>query len=371
MKYLVQFSRIFVGILFIISGLIKANDTLGFSYKLIEYFEIFGTEFLNDYAVAMSMFICIFEIVSGVALLLGNFVKLNSWLLLLLIIFFTLLTGYSAITGKVTDCGCFGDAVKLKPVESFLKDVVLLILIFFIFIGQKYIKPIFNKVIVNIALFTATLVSTFFTFYTFMFLPVKDFLPYKIGNNIRELTLIPPGAPADEVEMIFIYKKDGKDFEFKADELPEDIDAYEFVDRKDKIIKEGFKPPIHDFKLTDAAGVEFTDSLFAIKGYQLLLVQTKLEKTRNAAIAALRDLSNDCQKANIPVWAITATSPEEAANFAKENQLSFSYYIMDAIPLKSMVRSNPGIILMKDNIVVKKWGAYNLPSYSTLKKYMD
>jgi uncharacterized membrane protein YphA (DoxX/SURF4 family) len=371
MKFLVQFSRIFVGILFIISGLIKANDTLGFSYKLIEYFEIFGTEFLNNYAVGMSMFICIFEIASGVALLLGNFVKLNAWLLLLLIIFFTLLTGYSAITGKVTDCGCFGDAIKLKPVESFLKDVVLLVFILIIFIGQKHIKPLFNKVIVNIGLFISVLVSTFFTFYTFMFLPAKDFLPYKIGNNIQELTLIPPGSPVDEVEMLFIYQKDGKQFEFKADALPEDIDAYEFVDRKDKVIKEGFKPPIHDFKLTDFSGKEFTDSLFSIKGYQVLLVQTKIEKSRTAAINGLKDLSNDCIKAGIPIWAITATTPEDAANFVKENQLPFQYYTMDAIPLKSMVRSNPGVILMKDNVVVMKWGAYNLPSFNILKKYMN
>ncbi len=371
MKFLVQFSRIFVGVLFIISGLIKANDTLGFSYKLIEYFEIFGTEFLNDYAVSMSMFICIFEIASGVALLLGSFVRLNSWLLLLLIIFFTLLTGYSAITGKVTDCGCFGDAIKLKPVESFLKDVVLLVLIAILFFGQQYVKPLFNKVIVNIALFTAVLVSTFFTFYTFMFLPVKDFLPYKIGNNIKELTLIPPGAPVDEVEMLFIYQKDGKQFEFKADAMPEDIDTYEFVDRKDKIVKEGFKPPIHDFKLTDAAGIEFTDSLFAVKGYQLLLVQTKTEKSRLASIIGIRELSNDCIKAGIPFWAITATTPEDAANFVKENQLPFQYYTMDAIPLKSMVRSNPGLLLMKNNVVIKKWGAYNIPSFGTLKKHMN
>lgn len=371
MKFLVQFSRIFVGVLFIISGLIKANDTLGFSYKLVEYFEIFGTEFLNDYAVAMSMFICIFEIASGVALLLGNFVKLNSWLLLLLIIFFTLLTGYSAITGKVTDCGCFGDAIKLKPVESFLKDVVLLVFIGIIFMGQKHVKPLFNKVIVNIGLFTAVLVSTFFTFYTYMFLPVKDFLPYKIGNDIRALTLIPEGAPVAEVEMLFIYQKDGKQFEFKAEELPEDIDAYEFVDRKDKVVKEGFKPPIYDFKITDASGIELTDSLFSVKGYQLILVQTKTEKTRSASIAGIRDLSNDCIKAGIPIWPLTATTPEDAANFAKENQLPFQYCTMDAIPLKSMVRSNPGLILLKDNVVIKKWGEYNLPSFTTLKKYMN
>src|SRR5574343_471663 len=141
MKALTQISRFVVGILFIISGFIKANDTIGFSYKLVEYFEIFNMHFFVDYAVAMAMFICIFEIMVGVALLLGAYVRLNAWLLLLMIVFFTLLTGYSAITNKVTDCGCFGDAIKLKPVESFLKDVVLLVFILIMFFGQKHIKP--------------------------------------------------------------------------------------------------------------------------------------------------------------------------------------------------------------------------------------
>lgn len=371
MNILVQISRILVGVLFIISGLIKANDTLGFSYKLIEYFEIFGTEFMNPFAVGLSMFICIFEIASGVALLIGNFAKLNIWLLLMLIIFFTLLTGYSAITGKVTDCGCFGDAVKLTPWQSFMKDVVLLVFILILFIGKDYIKPIFTPVIANIGLFVATIVSTFFTFYTYFFLPVKDFLPYKIGNNIQELTLIPEGAPRDVVEMIFIYSKNGQNFEFSAESLPEDIDTYTFVDRKDKVVKEGYKPPIHDFKVYDASGSEYTDSLFSIKGYKLLLVQTKLNDSREASIGSIKDLASDWGKAGLPFWAITASGPEDAQQFISKHQLPFAYFNMDAIPLKSMVRSNPGILLLKDNVVVKKWGAYNLPTMATLQKYMQ
>ncbi|MCF8255130.1 MAG: DoxX family protein [Bacteroidia bacterium] len=371
MKWITQISRILVGVLFIISGLIKANDTLGFSYKLLEYFEIFQMQFLDSYAVAFSMVICIFEIVSGVALLLGVYNKLNAWLLLLLIAFFTLLTGYSAITHKVTDCGCFGDALKLKPFESFMKDVVLLILILFIFFGTKYLQPLFNKVILNISLFVAILVSTFFTFYTFMFLPVKDFLPYKIGNNIKELTLFPENAERDVVEMIFVYEKAGQTFEFTANTLPEDIDQYNFVDRKDKVIKEGFKPPIHDFKVFDENGLELTDSLFAGTDYKILLVQTKLNESRTGLEEPIRALSNEFIKNGFQFWALTSNNLEEAKTYCQENKFGFKYSNMDAIPLKSMVRSNPGILLLKGNVVVKKWGAYNLPTYSTLQKYMN
>ena len=211
MRALTQISRILVGVLFIISGFIKANDTIGFSYKLVEYFEIFNMHFFVDYAVSMAMFICIFEIMVGVALLLGAYTRLNMWLLLLMIVFFTMLTGYSAITNKVTDCGCFGDAIKLKPVESFLKDVVLLVFIVIMFIGQKHIKPIVaNKTIIGIALGVSLLVTTFFTFNTYMFLPKIDFLPYKVGNDIGQLMTLPEGAKKDSVAMIFIYEKDGK-----------------------------------------------------------------------------------------------------------------------------------------------------------------
>lgn len=370
MKILTQISRVLVGVLFIISGLIKANDTLGFSYKLLEYFEIFHTPFLNDYAVAFSMLVCIFEVISGVALLLGLYNRLNAWLLLLLIIFFTLLTGYSAITHKVTDCGCFGDALKLKPFESFMKDVVLLVLILIIFIGNRHIQPLFNKVIGNIALFTASLVTVFFTFYTYLFLPVKDFLPYKIGNDLKALCAIPPNAEKDVVEMLFIYEKGGQRFEFTADKLPEDLDNYTFIERKDKVVKEGYRPPIHDFKVYDAIGSEYTDSLFAGDGYKLLLVQTRVEDSRIAAIPSLMQISEATTKLNIQLWALTSSNLQDAANFSKQHGLSYPYYNMDAIPLKSMVRSNPGLILMKGNTVVKKWGAYNLPSEETLKKYL-
>jgi len=370
MKWITQISRILVGVLFIISGLIKANDTLGFSYKLIEYFEIFQMQFLDSYAVAMSMAICIFEIVSGVALLLGIYNKLNSWLLLLLITFFTLLTGYSAITHKVTDCGCFGDAIKLTPFTSFIKDVILLVLILFIFFGNKYIQPLFNKAIVNIALSVAFLVSCFFTFYTYMFLPVKDFLPYKIGNNIEALTIVPPDAEKDIVEMIFTYEKGGQNFEFNANNLPEDLDAYNFVDRKDKLIKEGFKPPIHDFKIFDGAGIEYTDSLFANDTYKLVLVQTKIADSRKGTTQSIATLAEAWKKNGYAFWALTSTNLEDASKYAIDNKLPYTYYNMDAIPLKSMVRSNPGIMLMKKNTIVKKWSSYNLPSYEVVKKYM-
>jgi uncharacterized membrane protein YphA (DoxX/SURF4 family) len=383
MKIVTQISRVFVGVLFIISGFIKANDTLGFSYKLEEYFEIFQKEFpfpkflfldwtvFGQYAEAMSMFICIFEIMVGVALLIGAYSKLNSWLLLLMMIFFTILTAYSAITHKVTDCGCFGDAIKFTPFGSFMKDVVLTILSVIIFIGQKHIKSIFNnKTIESLVVFVALIVTTFFTFYTYMFLPRIDFLPYKIGNNIVEQMTIPAGALQDSVEMVFIYEKDGKQMEIGMNEIGKIDSTYKYIDRKDKLIRAGYIPPIHDFKLYDSGGIEFTDSLLKGNDFKLILVQKNISDSRKNLEPQIAQLANDWQHTGKQFWALTASPLNEVEIYRHQNQLAFPYYNMDATPLKSMVRSNPGLILMKGNVVVKKWGAYNLPTYNIVFKYM-
>lgn len=369
MKSLTQISRIFVGILFIISGFIKANDTMGFSYKLLEYFEIFHWDFFLPNAQLISMMICIFEIMVGIALLIGAYNQLNAWLLLLMIVFFTWLTGYSAITGKVTDCGCFGDAIKLTPVQSFLKDVVLLGFILFIFLGYKHIQPLFNPTIQGIVLFIGFLVTTAFTVYTYMFLPRIDFLPYKNGNDIQALMQIPEGAPRDSVEMVFIYNKDGKEVELNLDQINDIDDSYTFVDRKDKIIRKGYIPPIHDFKLYDPAGVEYTDSLLAVSGYKLILVQKSVEESRHIE-KNIAQLAQQWQQAGLSFWALTASPPDVVEPYRHEHQLAFPYFMMDATPLKSMVRSNPGLMLLKGNTVIKKWGAYNFPTYETIQKSM-
>lgn len=371
MKILAQISRVLVGVLFIISGFIKANDTIGFSYKLEEYFEVFHTPIFIPYAVVLAMVICIFEIMVGVALLAGAYSKLNAWLLLLMIVFFTWLTGYSAITNKVTDCGCFGDAIKLKPVESFLKDVVLLIFIIFIFIGHKHIKPLFNQSIQTIGLGISLLVTTAFTLYTYMFLPKIDFLPYKVGNNIKTLMTYPEGALRDSFEMVFIYEKDGKQLEFNMNQLSTIDETYKFIDRKDKLIRAGYKLPIYDFKLYNSASVEYTDSLLAdTSNYKLVIVQKDIRDSRKGTAEQLAALTTPFIQQGNKVWGLTATPFDIVEPYRHEYQLMYDYYTMDPTPLKSIVRSNPGVVLMKGNTIVKKWSSYAIPNFETVKKYM-
>ena len=371
MKIITQVSRVLVGVLFILSGFIKANDTIGFSYKLVEYFEVFHMPFLESYAIPFAMVICIFEIIVGVALLAGAYSKLNAWLLLLMIIFFTLLTGYSAITNKVTDCGCFGDAIKLKPVQSFIKDLVLLVFIGFIFIGHHHIRPLFNKSIQTIGLGISLLVTTAFTLYTFMFLPKIDFLPYKVGNNIKSLMTYPANAERDSFEMIFIYEKEGRQIEIGMNQLNTIDETYTFKDRKDKLIKAGFKLPIFDFKLYNDASIEYTDSLLAdTVNFKLLIVQLDIKQSRKGTAEALADLTTPFIAQGNQVWGLTSTSHDIVELYRHEYHLMYDYYMMDPTPLKSIVRSNPGVVLLKGNTVVKKWSSYAIPSFEIVKKYM-
>src|SRR4051812_15085570 len=186
MKTLLTIARIIVGVLYIFSGLVKANDPLGLSYKMQEFFEVWGWNFFNDFTLSFSILMIAFEIIAGVAVLLGWRMKLFSWLLLLLIIFFTFLTGYAVFSGKIRTCGCFGDCIPLTAMQSFSKDIFLTLLIVFIFIYRNQVAPVFSATASGRILILTTLFSFALQGYVFKHLPIVDCLPYKVGKDIRE-----------------------------------------------------------------------------------------------------------------------------------------------------------------------------------------
>src|SRR5579871_6455810 len=223
MKLLIHITRTLVGILFIFSGLVKADDPLGLSYKMQEFFEVWNFHWFDQVTLAFSILMIVFEIVAGVALLLGWRIRLFSWLLLLLIIFFTFLTGYAYLSGKVRECGCFGDCIPLTAGQSFTKDVILLLLILFLFAMRSRIKPIVSQMPSIAILIIATVASFSFQWFVLQHLPVVDCLPYKIGANIIDGTKPPPGAIPDSTVISFVYNKSGKEIEFTADKFPKDF----------------------------------------------------------------------------------------------------------------------------------------------------
>lgn len=376
-NYLLGFSRLITGLLFIFSGLIKANDPTGFGYKLEEYFHVFGTHFLNDYSVTIAVAICGLEILLGALLLLGFWKRMVAWGLLLLILFFTFLTFYSAFFEVVTSCGCFGDAIPLTPWQSFTKDLVLLALILVIFVNRAQIRPVTSNGATQLVITIALIVlSLGIGIYTVNFLPFIDFLPYKKGNNLPKLMTLPEGEVGDQYEVIYTLKhktsgeqKKVSDKTYLSDELWKD-EQWEIIgDPESRLVKKGYQIPIPDLLITDANGDDFTQQLIENPYYNLVVVAWDLDKTNREALQRINALvMNAAEAYNIRAILLTAGSTQDAERISNELDLLTEIFYADAVPLKSMVRANPGVLLLQNGIVIDKWHYNTLPDFDSLDK---
>jgi uncharacterized membrane protein YphA (DoxX/SURF4 family) len=367
--------RILVSVLFMFSGLIKANDPMGFGYKLIEYFEVFGLTFLNDFAVAIAIALCSIEIILGFLLLFGFWSRQTAWGLLLLILFFTFLTFYSAFFNVVSSCGCFGDAIPLTPWQSFAKDVVLLVLIGALFYFRDRLEPLIDDRYTQYILTVFIVVlSVGFGVYTYNFLPVVDFLPYKKGNHLPSLMMIPEGEELDVYQTIYQlrHKETGEtrqvtDKEYLEKDLWKD-EAWEIEgDPETKLIKKGYQIPIADLMISDAEGVDHTDEIVENPGYSLIIVAYDIEKANSQGLSQLNSLAREvADDFRIRTVLLTASSLEKVEEYTSHFELYTEVFHADAVPLKSMVRSNPGLMLLKDGTVIDKWHFHVLPSRDEL-----
>ncbi len=373
-------ARIFVGLLFIFSGLIKANDPLGFSYKLEEYFEVFHITFLNGFALSIAIVLCALEMLLGFALLIGVRAISVAWGLLLLIIFFAFLTFYSAYFKVVQSCGCFGDAIPLTPWQSFSKDLVLLLLIVVLFVNRKRIRPIFATAKGDRLLILAAVISLGIGIYTYNFLPVIDFLPYKIGANILDEMKTPPGAKPDEFELTYHLKnkKTGaqkvmNDKGYMKSNIWKDNNWQIVGDPESRLVKTGFTPKIRDLTIQDAQGNDYTKELLSNPFYNIIIVAYDLSKTDEDAINRLNALAlNLSQGYNTRTVLLTSNSAQDAQAFSKQHHLLSEIFYADEVPLKTMVRANPGILLLKNGTVINKWHYHSIPKYDELvKKYFQ
>lgn len=351
-----QFSRAFVGLLFIISGLIKLNDPMGFSYKLEEYFNanVLNMEFLIPYALIIACFVVIFEVVLGIMLLIGFKPKFTVWSLLAMIVFFTFLTFYSAYFNKVTDCGCFGDALKLTPWESFTKDIVLLFFIVILFFNQKLINPLFGKTPMNLTVFAVYSLCLFMAFYVLQHLPLVDFRAYKVGTDIRKGMEIPEGAQKSVYEMVFIYKVNGVDTEIPYDDVMANKvpEGAEFIDRKDKLITQGYVTPIHDFAI-EKDGSDYTDSVLD-EPKAILFITYDLKKSKKKGMKKLEELHKKALEKGYLVIGMTGSDTETIEQFKSEYELTFDYYLCDPTTLKTIERANPSIVVLEKGVITQK-----------------
>lgn len=436
-KNSVMISRLLVGALFIVSGLIKANDPLGFSYKLEEYFaqDVLNWSWFRGWEVSLASLVAIAEIILGFAVLAGEKFKVSAWSLLLLMVFFTFLTGYTAIgnwffdnpesgvTGAFEsmlgfkagdihyfkDCGCFGDALQLTPFESFMKDLVLLIFTVVIFVNRHNVKsnsfeqdiiyyaaalvlilifswgvlgwflPVVLAVItfaVLIALrrfmpqttykgwvmaVAVTLLSGIFTYICYAHLPIKDFRAYAVGKNIEEGMIIPEGESAPKYGYIYTIQNNatGETMEVSSDDyLAQDLwknEDLEITETSDQIlIEKGYVPPIHDFVLESPDdGSDYTSYILGAEK-ALLIIQYDISKSATANMKNVKTLTDEAAQNGYEVFGLTAASAEDIDQFRHQHQLAFPYLQADATMLKTVVRSNPGIVMLNKGTVAAK-----------------
>jgi len=372
--------RLLVGLLFIFSGLIKANDPLGFSYKLQEYFEVFHITFLDGLALTMAVFLCAMEMILGFALLIGVRGKQVAWGLLLIIIFFAFLTFYSAYFKVVQTCGCFGDAIVLTPWQSFSKDLVLLLLILLLFKHRLGIRPIFSPKTGDRLLLIAVILSVGVGLYTYNFLPVLDFLPYKVGASIPDEMKTPPGAQPDEFEQTFHLQnkathatKTMTDKEYIKSNVWKDNNWQIVGQPESRLVKKGYTPKIQDLTINDAQRNDYTNELLGNPFYSLVIVAWDLNDADDEAINRINATALDLTRNyNIRTVLLTSSPARSAETFAKQHHLVSEIFYVDEVPLKEMVRANPGVLLLKNGVIINKWHYHSLPKYDDLvKQYLQ
>lgn len=353
MKYIVQLSRIFTGILFIISGFIKLNDPLGFSYKLEEYFgaDVLNLEFLIPYALGFSVIVVVFEVVLGVFLLIGYKPKFTVWSLLLMIVFFTFLTFYSAYFDKVKDCGCFGDAIKLTPWESFTKDLILLVLILILFVGIRHIKPLFTKLPTTIIAFSSFVLSLWFGYHVLMHLPAIDFRAYAIGKNIPEQMSTPDDAQKPILEYTWTFNVNGKDQKFVTNGSYPNVDG-EYVGVETKVIDEGYIPSILDLSI-ESEDEDLTDHFLEMDKL-VIITMYSITKAEVDGVKKLKAFTDDAMSKGYTVIGLTSSGPQDKAQVKQDYKLDFEFYLCDEKVIKTIVRASPGIVVLNKGTVMQK-----------------
>ncbi len=357
MKFLTQIARLLVAATFIFSGFVKLVDPLGSAYKFQEYFgaDVLNLEFLIPYALPFSIFLILAEIMLGVMLLVGFKPKITVWSLLIMIVIFLFLTWYSAYYNKVTDCGCFGDAITLTPWETFYKNIFLVVLIVFLLFNTKHINPIFSKNLAKWISFASLFAFLFITYYVLVHLPVIDFRAYAVGKNIPEGMVYPEDAKKAVYKDTWIYKVNGEDKEYTTEEKPWDIEGATFVDRKTKLIEKGYEPPIHDFTM-EKEGVDFTEFLMQ-KEKLMLVVMYDLAKADKNAFSKVKEMTTKAMQDGYDVYAFSASNQEDFEKIKTEFKLDFDLLFCDETTLKTIIRANPGFVTLNKGTITGKWNA--------------
>ncbi|WP_293672360.1 BT_3928 family protein [uncultured Parabacteroides sp.] len=370
-KILAELCRLLIGVVFIFSGFVKAVDPVGGAIKIGDYLTSFGLDKLQPFTVLLSFNLSAIEFALGVCMLLGVYRRYVSFLVLVFMAFMTPLTLYLALFDPVSDCGCFGDALVITNWETFYKNIVLSAAAVTVFIyNQRLFQCFTYRVYWFVALY-AYLFGVGFAYYNYNHLPVIDFRPYKIGANIPQLMEIPDGAPEDEYKYSFVYEKDGVKKEFSLEDYPANDSSWTFVESKTELIRKGYETPVAGFNIYNGEGEDVTDEIIRNPGPVLLLISPKLEDADDERMDEINSVYDYALEHNIPFYCVTGSSPEAIDTWSDNTGAEYPYRMADEVLLKTIIRSNPGLVLLKDGTILGKWHYNDIPAEEDVKAVMD
>lgn len=372
LRIVVNLCRFLIAGTFIFSGFVKAVDPVGSQIKITDYYSAFGlSDVFPDYVIIMqAILLSTIEFIIGLNMLLAIRRKATSILLLIFMLVMTPLTLYLAIANPVSDCGCFGDAVHLTNWETFAKNVVLLAASVLVLWKCNYMFRVMTWRVQWIVVTYSLIFIIGVSVYCFNNLPIFDFRPYKIGVNIPEAMSIPEGAQMPVYETTFILEKDGVEKEFALDEYPTDT-SWQFVDSKTVLVKAGYEPPIHDFSITRLDGEDITEQVLNDSSYTFLLIMSNIEKASDLNIDRINDIYDYSVDYGYNFYCLTASSDEMIDYWHEYMGAEYESCITDETTLKTIIRSNPGMVLIKNGTIINKWHHRNLPTEHELTGPLD
>lgn len=368
---IINLFRIVLGLTFILSGFVKAIDPLGTQYKIEDYLGVLSLGgMLPDFVtLGTSVAISAIEFTLGVLLLFAISRRVISKVTLVFMTIMTLITAWLYIANPISDCGCFGDAIHLTNGETLLKNIIMLAMTaVVVYKPRDMIRTLSNgnsTIVINYSVLFILLYAA----YSLYMLPQFDFRPYHIGANIEERMKIPEGAPQPEFETTFMMKKDGQTKEFTLENYPDS--TWEFVDSKTIMVKEGFVPPIHDFSILSLNGDDLTEDILQQKGYTFLLIAPYLEKADDSNFGPIDQIYEYAEEYGYKFYCLTASGKQAIARWQDMTGAEYPFYNTDAVTLKTIIRSNPGMLLLKDGTVIQKWSHNELPNDSELYAPLD
>ena len=370
MRLVKNLCRIIVGIVFIYSGFVKGIDPLGSDYKFTDYFNAFGMGWMNATTLFFSFALSLVEFLIGIALLFNLWVSRMAWGSLLFMAFFTPLTLVLALTNPVSDCGCFGDAMILTNWQTFWKNIILLLLAIMIFMYRKEYKSSLPLVGQFSFLALAGAGMLCLSVYCYRHLPVLDFRPYAVGKNITEGMRLPEGAEPDQYEVTLKYKnkQTGEVQSFTEENYPwQDTLNWEYESSSERLVKKGYITPIHDLVIEHPTLGNITEEILEDDNHTILAVAYNLTQSDVQYQPAINRLAEYAQEKGIRFYGLTSSSERDIETYKKRYHVPYEFCTADEIQLKTMIRSNPGVIILREGTILDKWAGKDVPDVKELQ----